>query len=84
MGIDALLLNKKSWDEVAPRFFGRNPLPEYGLLLWEEELNLLGDVTGAKVLDIGCGSGHSLQYMDQRRAKELWGEIFQRHRFRRQ
>ncbi|MEK5040343.1 class I SAM-dependent methyltransferase [Sporosarcina sp. FSL K6-3457] len=74
MSIDALVLNKKSWDEVAPRFFGRNPLPEYGPLApREEELNLLGNVEGAKVLDIGCGSGHSLQYMDQRSAGELWG-----------
>ena len=74
MSIDSLLLNKKSWDEVAPRFFGRNPLPEYGPLApREEELNLLGNVTGAKVLDIGCGSGHSLQYMDQQFAGELWG-----------
>ncbi|WP_203247358.1 class I SAM-dependent methyltransferase [Sporosarcina beigongshangi] len=74
MNANALIVNKKSWDEVAPRFFGRNPLPEYGPLApGEEELNLLGDVTGAKVLDIGCGSGHSLQYMDQRRAGELCG-----------
>ena len=74
MSIDSLLLNKKSWDEVAPRFFGRNPLPEYGPLApREEELNLFGNVTGAKVLDIGCGSGHSLQYMDQQCAEELWG-----------
>ena len=74
MGNESLLLNKKSWDEVAPRFFGRNPLPEYGPLApREEELNLLGDVAGMKVLDIGCGSGHSLQYMDPRGAAELWG-----------
>ncbi len=71
---DSLVLNKKSWDEVAPRFFGRNPLPEYGPLApREEQLNLLGDVTGMKLLDIGCGSGHSLQYMDSRGAAELWG-----------
>src|SRR6185437_12924376 len=74
MSNETLLLNKKSWDEVAPRFFGRNPLPEYGPLApREEDLNLLGDVSGMKVLDIGCGSGHSLQYMDSRGAAELWG-----------
>ncbi|MFD1204569.1 class I SAM-dependent methyltransferase [Sporosarcina contaminans] len=71
---DSLLINKKSWDEVAHRFFGRNPLPEYGPLApREEDLNLLGDVAGLKVLDIGCGSGHSLQYMDSHDAAELWG-----------
>ncbi|MHC8514601.1 class I SAM-dependent methyltransferase [Sporosarcina sp. ITBMC105] len=74
MSIDSLAINKKSWDEVAPRFFGRNPLPEYGpLALREDDLHLLGEITNAKVLDIGCGSGHSLQYMDKRGAAELWG-----------
>ena len=74
MGNESLVLNKKSWDEVAPRFFGRNPLPEYGPLApREDDLNLLGDVADMKVLDIGCGSGHSLQYMDTRGAAELWG-----------
>jgi ubiquinone/menaquinone biosynthesis C-methylase UbiE len=74
MNIESLEKNKKSWDEVAERFFGRNPLPEYGPLApSEEELNLFGDVTNLKVLDIGCGSGHSLQYMEQKNAGELWG-----------
>ena len=74
MSADSLMLNKQSWDEVAPRFFGRNPLPEYGPIApREDELNLFGDVTDLKVLDIGCGSGHSLQYMNHRYAGELWG-----------
>ncbi|MCM3081936.1 class I SAM-dependent methyltransferase [Brevibacillus invocatus] len=74
MNVDALIANKKSWNEAAPRFYGRNPLPEYGPLApTEDELQLIGDVTGLKVLEIGCGSGHSLQYMDQKHAGELWG-----------
>ncbi|MCU9613511.1 class I SAM-dependent methyltransferase [Caldibacillus lycopersici] len=74
MDINNLMRNKKSWDEVASRFFGRNPLPEYGPMApLEDELNLLGNVTNWKVLDIGCGSGHSLKYMDERQASELWG-----------
>ncbi|MEL3974454.1 methyltransferase domain-containing protein [Rossellomorea oryzaecorticis] len=74
MDVESLTINKQSWDEVADRFFGRNPLPEYGPLApSEEELNLFGDVTNLKVLEIGCGSGHSLQYMDQKNAGELWG-----------
>ena len=71
---ETLHVNKKSWDEVAHRFFGRNPLPNYGPLApSEEDLHLLGDVSGCKVLDIGCGSGHSLIYMGEQGAAELWG-----------
>ncbi|GIN85814.1 hypothetical protein J6TS2_22000 [Heyndrickxia sporothermodurans] len=59
---------------VADRFFGRTALPEYGPMApSEEELHLFGDLTNAKLLDIGCGSGHSLQYMSQRNTAELWG-----------
>ena len=84
MGNESLVLNKKSWDEVAPRFFGRNPLPEYGPLApREDDLNLLGDVAGMKVLDIGCGSGHSLQYMDPRVLRSYGEWIFQRHKLKR-
>jgi ubiquinone/menaquinone biosynthesis C-methylase UbiE len=71
---DTLMGNKNSWNEAADRFYGRNPLPEYGPLApTEDELQLLGDVTGQKVLEIGCGSGHSLLYMDRQNAGELWG-----------
>ncbi|ASN05437.1 class I SAM-dependent methyltransferase [Virgibacillus necropolis] len=74
MNVESLKVNKQSWDEVAHRFYGRNPLPEYGPLApREDELNLFGDVTDLKILDIGCGSGHSLQYMSKRNAGELWG-----------
>lgn len=70
----SLTINKHSWDEAATRFFGRNPLPEYGPLApSEEELNLFGDVSGLRVLDVGCGSGHSLKYMNDHGANELWG-----------
>ncbi|MDF2684731.1 MAG: hypothetical protein K0R47_5921 [Brevibacillus sp.] len=74
VNVDTLMTNKKSWDEAAPRFFGRNPLPEYGPLApREDELHLFGDVSHLKVLEMGCGSGHSLQYLQQRNAGELWG-----------
>ncbi|WP_053368033.1 class I SAM-dependent methyltransferase [Bacillus sp. FJAT-27245] len=74
MTIDAIGVNKKSWDEVAHRFYGRNPLPEYGPLAPnEEDLHLFGDVDDLKLLEIGCGSGHSLNYLDSKNARELWG-----------
>lgn len=71
---DIILSNKRSWDEVAPRFFGRTSLPTYGPFApSENELNLFGEVSNLKVLDIGCGSGHSLEYMATRGVSELWG-----------
>ncbi|MFF2089873.1 class I SAM-dependent methyltransferase [Paenibacillus sp. NPDC058174] len=66
--------NKKSWDEVAPRFFGRTALPTFGPFApLESDLNLFGEVANLRVLDIGCGSGHSLEYMASRGVSELWG-----------
>jgi ubiquinone/menaquinone biosynthesis C-methylase UbiE len=66
--------NKASWDEVAHRFFGRTALPAYGPFAPNEAtLDLFGDLSRAKVLDVGCGSGHSLLYMASRGASELWG-----------
>lgn len=69
--------NKKSWDIVAKHFAGSDALPSYGpLTQTEEELNLIGSVTEEKVLEIGFGSGHSLLYMHEKGAKELWGVDF--------
>ncbi|WP_297417891.1 bifunctional 2-polyprenyl-6-hydroxyphenol methylase/3-demethylubiquinol 3-O-methyltransferase UbiG [Clostridium sp.] len=71
---DMLEINKKCWDNIAQQFFGITALPEYGPFIKSEtELNLFGDVSDKKVLEIGCGSGHSLEYMAKRGAQELWG-----------
>ena len=52
-----ILSNKKSWDEVAPRFFGRTALPTDGPFApLEEDLNSFGEVSKLKVLDVGGGS----------------------------
>ena len=50
-------------------------LPEYGpfLVKNEEEIRLLSEIAGAKVLDLGCGEGKSLEYLYQKGAKEVWG-----------
>jgi ubiquinone/menaquinone biosynthesis C-methylase UbiE len=66
--------NRASWDNMADDFFGTTALPTYGCLIpTEEELNLFGNINGKKVLDIGCGSGHSLKWHGDRGASELWG-----------
>ncbi len=74
MNKNILDLNKKSWDKIADNYFGKTALPEYGpLIATEAELKLFDDIKGKKVLDIGCGSGHSLRYMANKGAEELWG-----------
>ena len=71
---DVLRQNQSSWNAIADAFFGVTALPEYGCLIpTETELCLFGDVSGKKLLDIGCGSGHSLLYHAKRGAGELWG-----------
>ncbi|WP_163099757.1 class I SAM-dependent methyltransferase [Peribacillus alkalitolerans] len=74
MTFDILKQNKKSWDIVANHFNGKDALPSYGpFTQTEEELRLFEEMTNKKVLDIGCGSGHSLLYMAEKGAGELWG-----------
>lgn len=71
---EMIQINKQGWEKSAKRFFGRTALPELGPLApTEDELHLFGDIQGKKVLDIGCGSGHSLEYMGSKGAHELWG-----------
>ncbi|THE13661.1 class I SAM-dependent methyltransferase [Bacillus timonensis] len=74
MTFEILKNNKKSWDKVAHHFNGKDALPSYGpFTQTEEELMLFGDLTNKKILDIGCGSGHSLRYMAEKGVNEIWG-----------
>jgi ubiquinone/menaquinone biosynthesis C-methylase UbiE len=67
-------INKNYWDNNADEWFGVTALPTYGVqFVTEDELKLFGDVSGKKMLDIGCGSGHSLKYHGDNNAAELWG-----------
>jgi SAM-dependent methyltransferase len=72
---EILSINQKGWNEVAPLFYGGTALPKYGpLAATEEELNLIPDLTEKRVLELGCGSGHTLAYLwEERHACELWG-----------
>jgi len=66
--------NKSYWNANADFWFGTTALPEYGVKFpAEDELHLFGDVSGKKLLEICCGSGHSLKYHAERNAGELWG-----------
>ncbi|UVI30139.1 class I SAM-dependent methyltransferase [Paenibacillus spongiae] len=72
---EILQLNKKGWNRVAEQFFeGSFDVLKYGSYApSEEQLNLLGEVQNRVILEIGCGSGHTLEYLANRGARELWG-----------
>ena len=71
---EILKINTTYWDTNADLWFGTTALPEYGVkFATEDDLHLFGDVSGKKLLEICCGSGHSLKYHADRNASELWG-----------
>lgn len=65
--------NSLFWGTRGSDVIGTTPLPSYGGWISEEKQNLFGDVSGKRILEIGCGHGHSLQYLADRGASELWG-----------
>lgn len=55
-------------------WFGTTALPVYGVRFpTEDDLHLFGNVTDKRLLEICCGSGHSLKYHAEKGAGELWG-----------
>lgn len=74
MNKEVLLQNQKSWNSMADTWFGTTALPVYGCLApTEAQLQLFPDLGDKKILDIGCGSGHSLKWCGDNGASELWG-----------
>lgn len=65
--------NSLYWDATGNDFLQAIVLPFYGAFVSEEKCQLFGDVSGKKLLEIGCGNGRSLQYQGERNASELWG-----------
>ncbi len=71
---EILRTNRAYWDANADLWFGTTALPTYGVkFVTEDDLHLFGDVSCKKMLEICCGSGHSLKYHADRNAAELWG-----------
>lgn len=70
-----LEINKEGWNKVADQFFeGSFEVFGYGPYMPDEsKLHLLGDIKNAVILEVGCGSGHSLEYFAKNGARELWG-----------
>jgi AraC-like DNA-binding protein/SAM-dependent methyltransferase len=65
--------NSSFWDTKGNEVIGTTALPLYGAFVSEEKCHLFGDVSGKKLLEIGCGTGHSLKYHGDHKASELWG-----------
>ncbi|GJM80636.1 hypothetical protein HMSSN139_31320 [Paenibacillus sp. HMSSN-139] len=65
--------NSFYWDTKGNDFLRAIVLPKYGSFISEEKWHLFGNVSGTKMLEIGCGNGQSLQYHGGRGAAELWG-----------
>ena len=66
--------NKRYWNDHADLWFGATALPKYGVrFVTEDDLHFFSDVAGKKVLELCCGSGHSLKYLADKGAGELWG-----------
>ncbi|GKX68501.1 helix-turn-helix domain-containing protein [Inconstantimicrobium mannanitabidum] len=65
--------NSSFWDTKGNEVIGTTALPNYGAFVSEEKCHLFGDVSGKKLLEICCGTGHSLKYHADRKASELWG-----------
>ena len=70
------IINKDGWNKLisSNKPFSNTSLPEYGpYMRSEEELHLFDEVKNKKVLEIGCSSGKSLEYLKEKGASELWG-----------
>lgn len=66
-------INNEFWSSIGNQAIGATALPSWGGFFDEEYLNLLGDLSDKIVLDVCCGTGHSLEYVHKRGAEELWG-----------
>lgn len=66
--------NTEFWSTIGSEFLGVTALPGWGAFApSEDRLKILGDLSDMRVLEIGCGNGHSLKYVADRGAAELWG-----------
>src|SRR4026209_907021 len=75
---DIISINQKGWNQVASFFYSGTALPKSGpLTATEDELRLIPDLAEQRVLEMGCGSGHTLTYLwENRNASEVWGLDF--------
>ena len=65
--------NSFFWSTKGNEVIGTTALPKYGAFVSEEKCHLFGDVSGKRLLEVCCGTGHSLKYHGDHKASELWG-----------
>jgi SAM-dependent methyltransferase len=65
--------NKAAWEKVAEKFAGGLYLPAWGPFGELRHENLLGEIKGKTFLEVGFGSGHSIQYLMQNGAEKVYG-----------
>lgn len=77
MSDSAIDTNKRTWDAVAPKYFGRTALPDWGVFAVERDNpSLIGEIEGKTFLEIACGSGHSINYLIQNGAARVYALDF--------
>jgi SAM-dependent methyltransferase len=68
-----LATNKRAWDQVAPKFSGHCALPDWGPFGECRSIDVLGNLHGLTVLEVGCGSGDSIARVVERGAERVYG-----------
>lgn len=68
-----LQTNQKTWDKVAYKYYTKaTALPYWGPYHICKKKNLLGNVKGKTLLEVGSGSGLSIKYLMQKGAKKIF------------
>ena len=57
-------INNKFWSTISSQLLGITSLPDCSDYIMEKKLNLFGNLSGKKVLEIGCDNGHLLKFVN--------------------
>jgi SAM-dependent methyltransferase len=69
-----LAQNKNAWNIAAKHFYGGGVLPSWGALgEGSDNSQIIGNIENKTFLEIGCGSGHSVQYLLNNGAQKVYG-----------
>jgi SAM-dependent methyltransferase len=68
-----LATNKRAWDKIASKFSEHCALPDWGPFGECRSGDVLGDLRGLTVLEVGCGSGDSIARVVERGAEKVFG-----------